>query len=301
MSTRALIQERMFLSDIGVWPGAPKTVDPKGWLKNFDAEDAPIAEELLDSFTLISNEHATHMVMSAFRSLSKRFVPLRGDNLVDAWRRFQESVLVSYPIGRKADTVSSGVRYARALQDQTAVKKEHVLGHRELLAAIASSERSPVSIVLVDDFAGSGHQIHKTWLQSEKLDDGRTHSLQSLHDGGFIGSIDFVPAVATAISRKYVRDMRMPININPATLLPPAYSASHPETILVSPASREKLRAFLEKYAEKAGYEKTAAFGYEKMGLALSFEDSTPDSTLQLFNGGPNRPASWRPLRREHS
>lgn len=296
-----IVETREYFSDIGVWPERPRQIDASGWLKNFRNEmDQRLAATLLDSFLVISTKQCSAMVKSAFHALSSMcgdMFDLDTDNYARAWDEFRDSVIVTFP-KRRSDPTGSGHIFARAARELVPKPTLQILDPataiRSILAAPASKP-----VVFVDDFSGSGDQFLETWFGQTASQMSKT-SFSDLADEGRIASAYFTPAIATWRARQNVLSAAPFVRVLPAHVLPPRYSAAEPTCTLVPAADHDALDDLLLRYAKAAGYAPSARYGYQSCGLALSFEHATPDNTLPIFNGGPERPKSWRPLRRNH-
>lgn len=294
-----ILSTRDFFSNASIWPQQPRDVDHRGWLTNFEGDhDRAIATQLLDSFLLISTNQVEKMVTSSFHSLS----PLQGDMFdndpaaySNAWKRFRERLAVTFP-ARRNDPAGSGHLFARTARALVADRDEQLFEPDSLVIELAQ-RGTPRPVVFVDDFSGTGNQFTASWTRDVTLPDGSKHSFASLAKKGLIEQAYFIPAVAAARAKSRIAQVAPQVQVRPAHLLPTRYSASDAATSLVEPELRADLHDFLCRYADRAGYSQEHVYGYENCGLALSFEHSTPDNTLPIFNGGTRRPSTWRALR----
>ncbi len=293
------LDTRDFFSNVAIWPQQPREVDHRGWLGNFrDESDRAIAAQLLDSYLLISTAQAEKMMTSAFHSLAPTRADLftsTPDEYQNAWSQFREHVAVTFPSHRN-NPAGSGHLFVRAAREIVPDPAKQLFDPSALVVALAST-KAPTRVVFVDDFSGTGNQFTSTWLQKHPLPDGSESSFAALALEGVIMEAFFIPSVATWRAKSRIAEMAPTVQVKPAHLLPPRYSAMDASTSLVTAESRGELHDFLVRYAASAGYSDQHVYGYEECGLALSFEHSTPDNTLPIFNGGPRRPAAWRPLR----
>ncbi|WP_454173123.1 phosphoribosyltransferase-like protein [Microbacterium maritypicum] len=294
-----ILDTRDFFSNAAIWPQQPREIDHQGWLENFsDSHDRSIAANLLDSYLLISSAQTEKMLISAFHSLA----PLQGDMFCSDpstyqqdWDAFRSSIAVTFP-SRRNDPAGSGHMFVRTARTFVLDRATQLFAPEDLVASLASSA-VPRPVVFVDDFSGSGDQFVATWRRNYTLPDDSTHTFASLAAAGLISQVFFIPSIATASAKTTLRTMAPEVCLLPAHLLPTRYSATSPVTSLVSPELRDDLHDFLVRHADRAGYSASHVYGYKDGGLALSFEHGTPDNTLPIFNGGTNRPSSWRPLR----
>lgn len=295
-----VLETREYFSNIDLWPERPRHVDPDGWLENFDpGDDRRLATSLLDSFLLVGTKHCEAMVTSAFHALSARRADVFANPTAayqDAWRDFLANVLITYP-SRRNDSGASGHIFSRLARDWVLDEESQVLDPGIAVEQIATSA-SPKMLVFIDDFSGSGNQFCDTWIRRFSIGSGGQTSFDQLAEEGRMAEIYFVPAICTWRAKALITQVtRRRVDVMPAHILPPRYSAADSEHQLVPAEDRDALDDLLRRYADRAGYAEENRFGYEDCGLAVSFEHATPDNALPIFNGGTQRPETWRPLR----
>lgn len=293
-----VLDTRRYFSNIAVWPRQPVDVNPRGWLSNFDRADRELATNLLDSFLLISTEQSTKMVSSAFHALAASqhdMFELSSSEYQSAWTDFRSRILVTYP-ARPNDPAGSGHIYARAARSLVAAPDQQLFDPPALVQRLTSTATA-ATVVFVDDFSGTGDQFCDAWARDHSTADGSVTSFAALSDEGRIAEAIFLPAIVTASAKAHIARFCPAVDVRPAHVLPPRYSASDPDTTLVPAPLRAGLDDLLVRYADRAGYSAAGRYGYGDCGLAISFEHATPDNTLPIFNGGPMRPSAWTPLR----
>lgn len=296
---RFIVETREYFSNIGLWPDRPRHVNPHGWLANFsEGPDRRLAASLLDSFLMIRTDQCQTMATSAFHGLSAS----RGDVFAStptankqAWDEFRSSVIVTFP-ARRSDPAGSGHIFARAARSWVPNPDAQLMEPAMAVNHIAKASH-PCTIVFVDDFAGSGNQFCDTWMAKFAVDGGTTTSFEGLANDSRLREVYFIPAISTWRAKMRIARTAPEVTVRPAHVLPPRYSAAEEDHTLVPPSDRAALNELLQRYAAPAGYDPSHPFGYEECGLAISFEHATPDNTLPIFNGGPKRPTTWRPLR----
>lgn len=299
---RFIRETREYFSNIKLWPASPRDIDVDGWLSNFsEGDDRLLATSLLDSYLLISTDQCVAMVASAFHTLSgegRDPFSLDYKDYKSEWDEFRSSVIVTFPAS-KSDPAGSGHIFARAAREWVVDAELQILTPADAVQRIVSSgERPPV--VFVDDFSGSGTQFCGTWVKKFMTDDGSEYNFTALDKLGVLGETFFIPAICTwKAKREILKFSGGRVRVKPAHVLPPRYSAREPGHTLVPSGDHQALVDLLRRYANQAGYTPSQVFGYKEGGLALSFEHLTPDNTLPIFNGGPNRPNAWRALRRK--
>lgn len=297
MNADELIASRKFFSAVNLWPSQPLAIDPKGWLSNFRVGvDTDIACALLESFIFFNRDQTTKLCHSAFHSLSALIeTEAHGSDPEGAnWMKFRGSAYVSYPTGKDDDPTASGRIFVREARDSL-VAEDQIFDPNKLVEQI-NSNAEPVDVVLMDDFAGTGHQLVDSWLREIKID-GEAVSMNSLYQDHKIRSAYYVPAVSTAYAMRFIKMNVRGMTVKPAHILPDEYMAN-PDfgcTTLVPSHLVGELESFLERYAFRAGYSKDRIYGYGHKGLALAFQHSIPDATLPIFY---SENAGWKTLRR---
>lgn len=237
------------------------------------------------------------MICSAFHNLSSSIGDVFAhppQQLVDSWQTFLAETLISYP-SEPNNPAGSGNIASRIVREEIGIPNSRLFVPEALVSHIVGSKKPP-TIVFVDDFAGTGLQFTDTWVRKHIVN-GREYSFASLALDKKILRVYFTPAICTSSARRAILDLNPIIAVEPAHILPPQYSAKEWNTRLVPSNLTSKLDEFLRKYAPNAGYDAEHRYGVGECGLAISFEHSTPDNTLPVFNGGPRKPSSWTPLR----
>ncbi|MGB3772044.1 MAG: hypothetical protein WBA00_12955 [Rhodococcus sp. (in: high G+C Gram-positive bacteria)] len=297
INEKYLLSSRRFYSDIALWPPQPGGIDPTGWLSNFpDARDREIATELLNAFVFINEQQTRAMFASAFHTLSaERSADINGGTDPEKdWIDFTRKVHFSFPTGGFSDPAGSGHVFARMVRTTLNLKDEKDRIHDPVvLAASESSPTTPIDLIMVDDFAGTGDQFIESWLRESATGD----SLNSMHANGSIRDVYFVPLVATSHA-KYTLSQELPrVKMRPSHVLPPSYQVL-PKwgTSSRIPASMSgDIDDFLARYARPAGYEVSDRFGYGNLGLTIGFEHSIPDCTLPIYW---SQSPGWKTLRK---
>jgi len=283
---------RDFYSRVGLWPSQPDRINPSGWLRNFDNQDLALATHLLDSFLYLNRAQTMRMSESAFHSLSLNIERASSDLPGVAWTKFRRNVLVTYPVAREGNSTASGrlfIRHAR----ESAIVGPHQFFDPELVVSTCSHGAGQPPVVMLDDLAATGDQFASALLKEYVQTNGTKVSLYGRLQEGNIASISYIPTISTASAKQRLQREFPEVLISPAHVLPLNSSACNDPTELEPNGDTELLARFLEKYADRAGYNKKIKYGYRNSGLALAFEHGTPDNTLPIFSAGA---VSWRSL-----
>lgn len=292
-----VLSTRRFYSGIGLWPQIPTSINPSGWLRNFRAGlDRDIAIELLDSFVHVPRSQVERLIESAFHNLSYLIERIRAEPPYsgEAWRHFRENVIVSYPQDALNDPAASGRSFIRQARAGLIRYESQLADPWELVDRVAG-QRPATDVVFIDDFAGTGDQfIEAMRLEYPNNFNGSTKIADLLSAGDFAG-VYYIPAIATASAVENIETQLPGVRVRPAHVLTSRYSASHPETLLVSSGLQTELDGFLRRHAVRAGYSEIYRYGHGGSGLSISFEHGVPDNTLPIFW---SEGAKWTTLRR---
>lgn len=295
-SETALLSARGYYSNMRVWPHQPSTIDPRGWLGNFpDGADREIAGELLASFIFMNQQATSQLFQSAYHSISAD-VSKSSPSLspLDRWREFRQQSVVTYPTGRDGDTAASGTIFIRYARDRLGIPQGQLcmsIGAIESACAAHSK-----NLIIVDDFAGTGDQFIGTWLRKDPT---TGKSLRGLYNAEMFTTVWYVTAICTSHAKREILRTFPYIKVRSAHILPDEYRANpeYATTKLVPISMQPHLETFLERYADRAGYNIENIYGYGNLGLAICFEHSMPDCTLPIFWSNKS---DWNPLRRRH-
>lgn len=286
---RGLIESRRLFSELDFWPPQRSEINPEGWLSQFDQDDLPLAEELLESFVFYNQRHTTQLFISALLSLSA--VSYVETNPQDAWRSYRNSVLVTFPGSEDQNPTDSGHQFALLARKKFGLPQSNIYQPADLVHHLRKrSDR--VSVLFVDDILGSGDQFLDCWRELIYIDETATSLEQELCR--LDARVDFVVAVATSTGIDELKEHAPRVAVTAGSSLDPEASAQHPHTRVAAGHQPIDLELFLQKYADRAGYDHNGIWGHKRLATTIAFEHGVPDTTLPIFWHAEN----WIPLRK---
>ncbi len=291
MATNGLLATRQTFSDLDFWPPQRAEINPEGWLAQFDVEDLPIAESLLDSFVFFNARFTEQMFVSAFMSISS--AAYGGSVAPEAWwTAFRGSALLTFPAGEDVIPVASGHRFMAIARDRMGFEQNNMYNPADLVQTLASRD-SAAALIIVDDFLGSGTQFLEMWSESV-VASGRTTSLgEEVTRTGC--DCYFVVAVANSTGRDALLEDAPGVRLHASHVLDARTSIAHPETVAVATGLRAGVPEFVTKYSARAGIAPEKIWGFENMAATIGFDHGVPDCTLPLYWHSSE---TWVPLRR---
>ena len=283
MSGDEVLASKQYLSKIGQWPRIPARANPERWLNGFAPDDLAHAVALLESLIYFSMHQTTKLCTSVFHSLSNE-VTLGCDTYrakKAAWVSFLRNCIISFPTGETPNPTDSGHTFARLMRQELGIDESRFLYPEGVVSLLEKSPATP-SVVMVDDFAGSGDQFIRTWQREYRTPNGKSHSLQSLYkDRPY--SVFYMPTVATKYAADRIAAETPEVSLRCAHVLDSRYSAVSGTSLVFPKHLRAKSRDFIARYSAKAGILSTSELGWHDLALAVAFEHSVPDATVPLL------------------
>ena len=297
MAELDILASRQYFTRIGLWPVQPTGIRPQRWLDNFsDPAEREFALALLDSFLYINSELTDQLFVSAFHNLSAEVCERArsGAEAVLRWTQFRARLRVTHPTGETPNATDSGYMFDRKARMLLEVDQGQIMAPEDLVE-LMHRDAYPHPLVFVDDFAGSGDQFLETWKRPYELSTGDWTSIADETERLGVTDVFYAPAVCTSMAADRIAHEAPRVRVRPAHVLTDAYSAAHPDSLLVPAHLAGGLESFVASVSTRVGIHPDSAFGYKRLGLAIAFEHSVPDATLPLF--WMELPG-WTPLRR---
>ena len=272
-----------FLMHIGLWP-LSHTLDPRGWLRNFDESERPYALNLLNVFLYFNENLMNALLRSAVQQLTLH-VTTQSSTLNDArkeWNKFHRNVLVTYIESENPSATDSGRVFARRARQVLGIEEQQIGSPVETLTKLA--ENYPGPVLLLDDFIGSGNQMVNTWRHRYCLGSSEQYSFEMASDCG--RSIFCVPLIATTLGVDALARRCNGLRVVPAHILDGRYSLVATDSILWPDELKSTSKEFLYSASERAGILAESGVqweGFHGLGLGLAFSDSVPDATIPLY------------------
>ena len=282
-----------YLTDIGVWP-IRQTIDPTGWLTNFEVRERPFAINLLNVFSYFNERLVDALMRGAFKQTSQEIWKSSNSSL-DAtvrWQKFLDSVLVTFVEGEFPNPTDSGILFARKARQVLGIEESQIMSPRKALEQRRECPSLP--ILFVDDFIGSGNQMFETWVRPYNMGSGQDYTFSSASADG--AEILYAPLISTKCGMGRLARECPKLRLYPAHIVDKTYSLTSPLSNLWDKHLKPDALDFLETASKRAGIVDALGAewdGFENFALSLAFYHSVPDATLPLYYW--NR-CGWKPL-----
>lgn len=288
-----VLEKVEFFVDLHLWPER-HTLDPRGWLGNFTQAERSLAIHSLNAFIFFNENLGDALLRSAVQALSAD-ITTRAASLTEAkaaWSTFLASLIVTYVHGERPQATDSGHLFARKARQVLFLEDKQILEPGDAIGALL--EKSDGTLLLLDDFVGSGRQMHASWTRTYTSASGQSGTLEALSQNGI--RVVYTPLVATAYGLSELKRLCPGLEVRAAHELDSRYSLTHADSILWPETLRTQGRDFLFTASQRAGIVGNFKHGWEgfhRLALALAFWHSVPDATLPLFYWDKN---NWTPL-----
>lgn len=274
------------LIDLHAWPAG--RVDFNGWLQNFNQSERVYAAHMLSHFMFFSNSVVDALFLSAFQSLSNIVNQGWRDRLKAnfSWNNFLNRSYITFVQGETPNPTDSGYLFARKARQVLGMPEEQILSPDDVLKAVIDGFDGP--IIFVDDFVGSGEQFVRTWKRKRYVPGHGFIAFRDLElkSGQMIA---YCNAILTEKGRARITRCCPTVLLTSGNIITDAYNWTSENSILWPKNERAKGISFLRDVSQKIGLiddrgGKKDWRGFDKLGLGIAFEHSTPDATLPLFH-----------------
>lgn len=284
-----------FFRKAAIWP-VEVTIDPEGWLTNFEPDEMDVAVALLDFFSYFAPEVTKKILVAGFHRLSCHatdpsalFVERNR-----RWGDFCANLIVTYPTDERPGATDSGRSYLRKARGLLGLNQQQYMDPPDALAARLN--RPDRALLFLDDFAGSGNQFCQTWVRQYTVG-GRRSSFKSAGGSGLVG---YLPVLCSYQAVEAIARCAPTVLLLPGHTLGEEYSALHPKSLLwPSDELRTRSYSVLYEASKRAGIplgdgsDPDDWCGYQALGLAVAIDDTIPDACLTLLYWNEK---GWRPL-----
>ena len=229
ISEALVLQKSEYFSDVQVWPER-SVLDPNGWLGNFQESERSMAATLLNSFLFVNERMTNGLLRAGVQALSTDIVAA-GASLAEAkalWRSFRGSLVLSYVHGETPRAVDSGLLFARKARQVLEINENQIVD--PLQAVLQLRDRSEGTLLLLDDFVGSGRQMEATWIRVYGQESGSGRSIAGLCSNGI--NVIYVPLIATSYGVNTLITRCHGLQVRPVHLLDHRYSAIACDSVL---------------------------------------------------------------------
>jgi hypothetical protein len=287
------------LVDLHAWP--INRLDPNGWLDNFGEPDKSFAAHMLSRFMFFSDELVNALFLAAFQSISNR-IRTQWQPRAEAnreWNQFLNSAYITIVQGEVPNVSDSGFLFARKARQILGMPQEQLLSPEEALRAALTGFCGP--IIFVDDFVGSGSQFLSTWTRRYLVPGYGPASYADL-PAARSAPICYCTAMLTEVGRENIMARVPQLLLATGNLIPSTYCWTDPTSLLWPEdwpfERRQQAVSSIERISARLGFTDDGGGeddwrGFNKLGLGLAFEHTTPDAALPLFHTDR---AGWRPL-----
>lgn len=280
--------------DFNIWPLTTQ-LDPTRWLNNFSDDEHKHACHLLNAFMYFSANITDQLFLTAFHNLSSKLRTTGADFLESQkqWSAFCGSLIITIVTGETPNPTDSGYTFSRKARQRLGIHENQIMSPEQALASLRSQRRP---VVFVDDFVGSGSQFVNTWKRQYDLN-GQQLSFKALNAEAPLQAF-YTPAVATHFGINHIKRICPGVVIAPGNDVADEYNALHPDSNVWPEALKESGPQFIRTVSQRIGLPDLDGDvgdwrGFNKLGLCLAFEHSTPDATLPIFYTEEN---GWHPL-----
>lgn len=288
------IERARFFQTVQTWP-LTEDLNYDGWLANFkEGEERQIACSILDFFTHYSAKMVNQMLKTSVSNAGYIFVQHFSD-----WehRNFFDRCFYSFIPGETLNPTDSGHIFTRTLRDVMNVPEERIVSYQYLPDYL---DRTTVStpIIFVDDFVGSGAQVHKAWNVNTMFSStGRTLGDICLTNNH---CAVYAPLIVNNVGYNVISSHCTGLHLCATHILGPEYNIFNSDCICwKNDASAFKAGTeLIIRKSNELGIPSTRGAhvndekGFQSQGLAISFNHGAPDAIPPIFYWKEN----WTPL-----
>ena len=290
---REIIERSRFFQNIQAWP-LDEDIDYKGWLRNFKkGTEYEIACSILDFFVHFSSKMVNQMLRASVSKAGYIFQEKFKD-----WdhSNFNDRCFYSFIPGETEHPTDSGNLFTRKLRDELGVSEDQIIAYQELYNIPTESP-----IIFVDDFVGSGAQVYKAWNKNI-ITRGLTLKEYCKNESH---CAVYAPLIVNYKGNKVITKNCAGLNLCAAHILGPEYNLFDKDCICWKKdykLFRKGTSLILSKskalgIPSTDGHDTQDEKGYDKQGLAISFEHGAPDAIPAFFYW---KSENWTPLIRKN-
>jgi hypothetical protein len=270
--TQRVLRKCRGLRKVGFWDKEPR-LNPNLWLANFADVDQTVAVHLLDKLIFFSDSMVDQMLTSTSRHVD-----------VD----FSAPTTLILPVeGEVPNPTDSGFLFCRKARKLLRIDQARF---HTIDSITAENVNGITDIIFIDDFIGTGDQLHATLQRLEQKLTGPVLSGLNIH---YLGVISTEQGVVREFDYSVIKHFTHVVgdDYNICSIFRDAV-----EMIPTTP-SVEQLSQFLITYSAELIVPSYVdkIWGFGKMGLSIAFSHSVPDATLPIFWAQSQR-QNWTPL-----
>lgn len=280
------IDRYKFFRDVHVWP-LTDDFNFQGWLGNFENEtDYKIACRILDFFNYYSKKMVNQMLIAsvgrAGYELSKYFSDWKHDD-------FKNRCFYSFIPGETPNPSDSGNLFMRKLRDVLGIGEDRFVDYKDIHDFLENT-KTPIPIIFVDDFVGSGVQCHNAWCLNRGGKNNKTLREISKSCGH---KFVYAPLLVNHKGYDIIKNHCSDLILSPSHVMGKEYNLFDPDCICWK--NEEGLDLYTQgvelilRKSNDLGIPLTNgkcvydAKGFNEQGLALAFEHGAPDAIPAFF------------------
>lgn len=286
------VERSRFFQTIQTWP-LDEDLNYQGWLKNFaDGEERRIACIILDFFVHYSSKMVNQMLKSSVSKAGYVFSKYFGD-----WQHsdFSSRCIYSFIPGESQHPTDSGNLFTRKLRDGLGIPEDQIISYQDITSVPPTSP-----IIFVDDFVGSGAQVYKAW--NHNILKGNLNLKEYCEQEGHCPV--YAPLIVNYQGYEVIRDDCEGLHLCATHILGPEYNLFDSSCICWknNPDLFQKGVDLILSKSRSLGIPSTEGRdtrdekGFNKQGLAISFEHGAPDAIPSFFYWSAD---NWTPLIRK--
>ena len=282
-----------FLRRATVWPGRQR-LDPEAWLGNFTPGERAFALNMLNVFLYYNNSMIDALFQGTVHQLSS-IVTASASTFHEAklqWSSFLSTLIITMVEGDPPNPTDSGHIFARRSRTVLGINQDQIMTPESALALSLSN--SKYTVLMVDDFIGSGKQLIETWNREYIL---TPTTRASFATAATIGRrVLYAPIIATRYGLAEINGTCRSLTTITSHILDESYSLTSPSSILWPDPMKRDVHDFLKEASQRAGIIKALGSdwtGFHGLALAIAFAHGVPDATMPLYWWEQN---GWIPL-----
>lgn len=284
----AILARCTSLQEGGFWPPEP-TLRPRAWLHNFPDQHRLAAAVLLDQFIYYA-DHLTDRLLRAAVAETLQFLSGRDISIsttLDAVKRYLQAAAISPVEGEAPSPADSGNLICRRIRNLFELPDAAIVAPAQAVERALSGS----SVILTDDFLGSGEQLVRHWRRSYPTN-GRQLSLEQAYAVRPFQAT-YLCLAATTYGLDRIRREGLPLRVCFAHELGAEYdirNLANPNLLRWFPDVRRDVSALLDDWAPRLQLDPYMRqddfdrYGFHSLGLTVGFEHSPcPDATLPIY------------------
>lgn len=278
------LKRAKFFQTVQVWP-LMEDLNFSGWLSNFkSANDKELAYLILDFFMYFPSKMVDQMLISSITKAGSYLAEKHPD-----WthNNFLTKCIYSFIPGENPNPTDSGHIFTRKLRDVLEIPENLIVDYNNI-PQILEKQEHPITVILVDDFVGSGAQCFNAWNMLENKYNGLTLKQIHLSQGH---EFVYAPLIVNSSGYETINNHCESLICTPCHILGPEYNLFSPSCYCWQ-GSKELFEAGTEMILRKSreigipstgGRSTQDEKGFGKQGLAMKFEHGAPDAIPSFF------------------